>query len=103
MKEMIKEIVATDKASRLEVEKALERREQLEAELAEQREAFEQKCSEEAKIKIEKAAEQLNSGLEANRQQINSATLEKSDILKEQFEKMHKEWEDRIFGNIIEN
>lgn len=102
MKNMIKEIVATDKASRLEVDKALERRELLEKEIAEQKQSFEEKCREEAKAKIETAKQQLNKGLEDNIKTISDNTAIKRDAMLKQFDDNHSEWEQSIFNSITE-
>lgn len=103
MKSMIREIIDTDKASRLEVERAEERRRQLDRELAEQRESFEEKCREEAKAKIEMARQQLNRGLEENRRIITAETSEKIEAMQKHYDSNHAEWEDSIFRSITED
>ncbi len=100
MKDMIKEIVAVDKAARLEVEKAAERRDMLQKEIDEQTKSFEAKCAEEAKAKIEMAKQQLEKGLEENTKRINARMLEKREALNAEYEKNHADWENTILKNI---
>lgn len=101
MDNMIKEIVATDKAARLELQRARERCEALSGELEEQTRIFEQKCSEEAKAKIEKAIAQLESGLEANKKRIAEETMKKREDLSRNFDQNHEEWEKGIFRRTV--
>ncbi|MDO4847560.1 MAG: hypothetical protein Q3968_05470 [Clostridiaceae bacterium] len=101
MKDLIKEIVAADKASRLEIQRAEERRDALAGELDEQTRAFDKKCADEAKAKIEMACAQLESGLEEYKTRITGETAKKSEALKAEFNEKHAEWEKAILGRII--
>ena len=101
MKNMIKEIVETDKAARLDVERAQERHDMLQKELDEQTKTFEAKCAEEADAKINMARQQLEKGYEEALGRIEAQTLEKREQLQGEFERSHAVWEDTIYKNII--
>ena len=101
MKKLIQEIVNTDKASRLDVEKAVARREQLNDEINEQKAAFDEKCNKKAQKKITEAREQSERETEAAKADLEKSLEKKTDLLNEIYAQKHEAWEKEIFERVI--
>ena len=101
MKKLIQEIVNTDKASRLDVEKAAARREQLNDEINEQRAAFDEKCNQKAQKKIAAAREQSEKELNEAKAQMEKSLEEKTRLLNEMYSEKHEAWKEEIVKRVI--
>lgn len=101
MEEIIKLIVETDKASRVEVEKANNHREQVVEELLKAKEQIDAQYKKDADDKITKA--RVIAQKEADNFKEDLVSLEKKKIerLQRQYDENHEEWEKEIFSKII--
>lgn len=99
--ELIKLIVETDKASRLDVEKALKRRESITAELNRKKEQIDALYKKEADDKITKARIIAEKEAENFKEDLTLREKRKADKLKAQYEENHTKWESDILKNII--
>ena len=100
MDKMIKEIVETDKASRLDVEKAMERREKLTAQLAENKKATDEQYSKDADSKISAARQEAKNELEKIKADIKETTDARAKVLESTYDEKHSSWEKTIVSAV---
>lgn len=101
MNNMIKEILETDRAARLEVEQAAKRREELAEELNCEKEAYDDKYRNEAHQKIEGTRKRSKEQLAKAQEKLAAETLRKKEELQRNFDENHKKWEKEILKNIF--
>ncbi len=101
MEDILKLIVETDKASRLEVEKAANEREVLTQSLAKIKEEIYSEYDKKAKAHIEKVKAAADEEIKLAQAQIEKNTMEKTAALNCLYEKEHGNWIDHIVGSVI--
>ncbi|MBQ5994709.1 MAG: hypothetical protein IJL63_02490 [Clostridia bacterium] len=101
MQKTLREIVAVDKASRIDVEKAVARREAIVEQVNKKREEYDKKYKSEATETIDAARLKAENELASECERIRSETSSKSEQLKKSFEKHHAFWEDSIVKRIL--
>ena len=101
MKRTIKEIVAVDKASRLDVEKAVKRREDLIEQVNKKRDEYDKRYKSEARDIVEAARKKADEDLKNQIEAIHTRTEEKKKELEESYEKNHTAWEKSIVENTL--
>lgn len=100
MENMLREIVETDKASRLDVQKAVLRREELTNELAEAKEKIDSEYKRKAEEKIEKLKKSAEKEVAEIKEKIKLETDEKNKALTKNYEENHTEWENSVFNAV---
>lgn len=100
MENMLREIVETDKASRLDVQKAMLRREQLTRELAEIKEQIDSEYKQKAEKRIENARRSAQKETAEIKEKIRLETDEKSRALSRVYEENREEWENAVFNAV---
>ncbi len=98
---MLREIVETDKASRLDVQKAVHRREKLTNELAEAKEKTDAEYKRKAEEKVERLKKSAEKEVAEIKEKIELETDEKSKALIKSYEENHTEWEKSVFNAVI--
>lgn len=101
MEDILKLIVETDKASRLEVEKAANEREILTQSLAKIKEEIYSEYDKKAKEQIEKVKAAADEEVKLAQAQIEKSTTEKAAALNCLYEKEHGDWIEHIVGSVI--
>lgn len=100
MENMLKVIVETDKASRLDVQKAVLRREELTNELAKTKEKIDSEYKRKAEEKVENLKKSAEKEVAEIKEKIKLETYEKSKALTKNYEENHEEWENSIFNAV---
>lgn len=103
MEKLLKEIVETDKASRLDVEKAKQRREALTQELAETKKQIEA----EYKLKSDSATKNAKQAADAEIKKFKAQLQQETDLkisaLTKAYDERHTEWEKAITSAVTES
>lgn len=98
--QIIKLIVETDKASRLDVDKALKHREEVTQELTMRKAAIDAQYKKDADIKVTKARIAAQKETENFKEDLVSLEKRKAEKLQRQYDENHEAWEKTIFENI---
>lgn len=101
MADTLRAIVDTDKAARIEVQKAKERRSDLTNELAKKKEEIDRQHEINAIKAVEKTKENVKKKIDSLAVKIGEDKEKKSKELLEHYNKNHTEWEDAIFKAVI--
>lgn len=101
MDRIIQEIVNTDKALRLDVEKAKERRENLTAELAQKKIIIDNEHKHNAEETIGEARQNAEEEIAQTSLEIQKKIDEKKQQLNAIYEENHTKWETEIYNAII--
>lgn len=101
MKDVLKLIVDTDKAARLKVQKAVDKREALNESLTKIKDEIYSRYDEKAKSLIKKESENAEAEIKKEKASIDAEIQRKKQELNGLFEKEHKAWEEHIVNAVI--
>ena len=101
MKDVLRLIVDTDKAARLKVQKAVDKREALNESLTKTKDEIYSRYDEKAKSLIKKESENAEAEIKKEKASIDAETQRKKQELNGLFEKEHKSWEEHIVNAVI--
>ncbi|MEG2395591.1 MAG: hypothetical protein RSB11_01015 [Oscillospiraceae bacterium] len=101
MADTLRAIVDTDKAARIEVQKAKERRSDLTNELAKKKEEIDRQHEINAIKAVEKTKANVKKKIDSLAVKIEKDKEKKSKKLIEHYNENHTEWEDAIFKAVI--
>ncbi len=101
MKDVLRLIVDTDKAARLKVQKAVDKREALNESLIKTKDEIYSRYDEKAKSLIKKESENAEAEIKKEKASIDAETQRKKQELNGLFEKEHKSWEEHIVNAVI--
>ena len=101
MKDVLKLIVETDKASRLEVQKAVDGREALNESLTEIKDEIYSKYDQKARTQTENEKASAESETEKEKKRIAARTEQKKQELNALYEREHTAWEKHIADAVV--
>ena len=101
MENTLRVIVDTDKASRLDVEKAKERRENLTAELSERKKEIDEKHRENAENAIARTRANTEMSVKRAALELEEKTKQKADIIQKKYDSGHSAWTAEIVRKVI--
>lgn len=101
MKDVLRLIVDTDKAARLKVQKAVDKREALNESLTKIKDEIYSRYDEKAKSLIKEESENAEAEIKKEKASIDAETQRKKQELNGLFEKEHKSWEEHIVNAVI--